>query len=133
MTAEVGCDDHDWLRGGWPRILTAAPPGIPNWVLVLFTFVQAPVGVPPRPVPKYAIRVDSSVMVPMRDGVKLATDIYFAQGAGERLPVILMRTPYDKRAAFTVTDARMFAGQGYHVLAQDVRGKFGSEGMYTVS
>jgi len=72
-------------------------------------------------------------MVPMRDGVRLATDIYFPIGAGDKLPVILMRTPYDKRAGFTVTDALMFAGQGYVAVAQDVRGKYESEGEYIVS
>jgi len=67
----------------------------------------------------------------MRDGVRLATDLYFPEGAGDKLPAIMIRTPYDRRAR---TEApRMFAGQGYVVAVQDVRGKFDSEGRFTVS
>ena len=39
----------------------------------------------------------SDVMVPMRDGVRLATDVYLPRTAGQ-FPVILERTPYDKTA-----------------------------------
>ena len=35
-------------------------------------------------------------MVPMRDGVRLATDLYRPTGAGDKLPVILIRGPYNK-------------------------------------
>ena len=35
-------------------------------------------------------------MVAMSDGVKLSTDLYFPEGAGDKLPVIVIRTPYDK-------------------------------------
>ncbi|HLX44396.1 MAG TPA: CocE/NonD family hydrolase, partial [Bryobacteraceae bacterium] len=44
---------------------------------------------------------DLDVMVPARDGVMLATDIY-RPASGERLPVLLHRTPYDKSARATV-------------------------------
>ena len=37
-----------------------------------------------------------SVMVPMRDGVKLSTDIYLPKNASGRLPVILWKTPYNE-------------------------------------
>jgi predicted acyl esterase len=41
-----------------------------------------------------AYTLDTGVMVPMRDGVRLATDIYRpAEGAA---PTLLARTPYDK-------------------------------------
>jgi putative CocE/NonD family hydrolase len=67
----------------------------------------------------------------MRGGVKLATDLYFPQDATDKLPAILMRTPYNRKER---TDAaRMFAGQGYVVAVQDVRGKFDSEGHFTLS
>jgi len=73
-------------------------------------------------------------MVPMRDRVRLATDLYFPVGAGERLPVILIRLPYNKnRYGGALGPARFFASQGYVVAVQDVRGKFGSEGEYTLS
>jgi putative CocE/NonD family hydrolase len=87
-----------------------------------------------RPTPKHQVRVEKSVPVPMRDGVRLSTDFYFPEGVASRLPVILMRTPYDKNKESGVTlAARMFAGQGYAVALQDKRGKFESEGSYVVS
>jgi len=88
------------------------------------------------PVAKYKVAMERSIMVPMRDGVKLSTDIYFPEGAGDKLPVILMRTPYNKntwREKFYGNDVYILAGQGYVVLVQDVRGKFESEGTFTVS
>jgi len=83
------------------------------------------------PEPRYAIRLESNVMVPMRDSVKLATDLYFPVEAGEKLPAILIRTPYDKHG--NESSAKMFAGQGYVAAVQDVRGKFASEGVFTLS
>jgi len=94
-----------------------------------------PAGGPvPRPEPKYKVETTRNVMVPMRDGVRLATDIYRPVGAGDRLPVVLIRTPYNKTAnrGGTNVTAEMFAGQGYVAVAQDVRGQYESEGRYEV-
>ena len=41
--------------------------------------------------------VERKVLMPMRDGVRLATDIYLPSGATNPLPALLERTPYDKR------------------------------------
>src|ERR1700691_637904 len=49
------------------------------------------------PEAKYKIHLQKSVMIPMRDGVHLATDLYFPEGAAEPLPVVLIRTPYNKK------------------------------------
>jgi putative CocE/NonD family hydrolase len=72
------------------------------------------------------------VMVAMRDGVKLATDIYLPAENGlptkEKLPVVLQRTPYDKNQEFYVKPARFFAGHRYVSVIQDCRGRFNSEG-----
>jgi putative CocE/NonD family hydrolase len=74
------------------------------------------------------------VMVPARDGVLLATDIYRpATGsapASERLPVLLHRTPYDKSEAATVTIADTLAKHGYVVMVQDTRGRHHSQGVF---
>jgi uncharacterized protein len=74
------------------------------------------------------------VMVAMRDGVKLATDIY-RPGAGEkpaaeRMPVLLHRTPYDKSDAAAVAIAEALAKHGYVVMLQDTRGRHHSEGVF---
>ena len=66
-------------------------------------------------------------MVPMRDGVKLATDVYLPEGEGP-WPVILSRTPYSKRRG--PRSAVKYVGQGYAYVLQDCRGRFNSEGAY---
>lgn len=64
-------------------------------------------------------------MVDMRDGVKLATDVYLPKGGGP-FPVIVTRTPYNK----TLVAGMMldFVKYGYAVVSQDVRGRFSSQG-----
>ncbi|WP_394160130.1 CocE/NonD family hydrolase [Galactobacter valiniphilus] len=67
-------------------------------------------------------------MVRMRDGVRLATDVYLPdEDAGD---TILIRLPYDKNGEYTFisTIAEYFMRRDYRVVAQDVRGKFRSEG-----
>src|SRR5262245_57811762 len=85
----------------------------------------------PPPTARFQYEIEHDVMVPMRDGVKLAADLYRPKGLAGKLPVIVIRTPYDKTAMPYVTEpAKFFAGQGYVVVAQDVRGKFRSEGEF---
>jgi predicted acyl esterase len=69
------------------------------------------------------------VMVPMRDSVRLATDVYLPGRPG-RLPAVLVRLPYDKcgRYTFMPACAPFFTERGYAFVVQDVRGKFRSEG-----
>jgi uncharacterized protein len=71
--------------------------------------------------------------VRMRDGVRLATDVYLPDGpasVAEPGDTILIRLPYDKSGGYTFIPliAEYFAARGYRVVAQDVRGKFRSEG-----
>ncbi len=68
-------------------------------------------------------------MVPMRDGVKLATTVYLPPGDGP-FPVVLTRTPYGKDAMYGPQAHKLFLEKGYVRVAQDVRGKFKSEGKY---
>jgi len=84
----------------------------------------------PRPVGRYEVVVERSVMVPMRDGVRLATDIYRPRDVTTPLPTIVMRTPYNK--AGSAGAGNYFASHGYVVAVQDVRGKFASEGEYRI-
>lgn len=67
------------------------------------------------------------VMVPMRDGVNLATNIYLPEGDGP-WPVVLTRTPYDKNRARRSAD--LYNENGYALVSQDVRGRYESEGIY---
>lgn len=74
--------------------------------------------------PTYEVKHESKVFVPMRDGVKLAADIYRPDAPGV-FPVILQRTPYGREKAL---EATYYAKRGYVFVAQDVRGKFDSQG-----
>ena len=60
-----------------------------------------------------------TISVPMRDGIKLATDIY-RDDAVTKAPVVLMRTPYDRTKA--KGNAEKFAQAGYIAVMQDCRG-----------
>ena len=81
---------------------------------------------------QYDVICESNTMVPMRDGLRLATDIYLPAKNGTpadgRFPVILERTPYDKAAPGSVTKGKYFARRGYVCVIQDVRGRFKSDG-----
>jgi len=74
------------------------------------------------------VQVQTDVMVSMRDGVKLATDIYLPAKFEGRLPVILTRIPYNKNGA--KSQGQYFARKGYAFVAQDCRGRYNSEGVW---
>jgi putative CocE/NonD family hydrolase len=83
-------------------------------------------------------------MVAMRDGVRLATDVYLPEEGGP-FPIILERTPYGRniasRSEITAASpdepasrtelAAYFAAHGYGIAYQDCRGRHGSEGRFT--
>ncbi len=80
------------------------------------------------------VRVDFDVETPMRDGTILRSDIY-RPGGTDRVPAILLRTPYDKRiyhSSHMGFDARMATAAGYAVVVQDVRGRFASDGEFLI-
>jgi hypothetical protein len=79
-------------------------------------------------------------MIPMRDGVKLYTVILTPKEALGPLPLLLERTPYDAtrvlggRAStrLSVAVGAPQLGGGYVIVAQDIRGRFKSEGTYAM-
>ncbi|MBI4200691.1 MAG: CocE/NonD family hydrolase [Chloroflexi bacterium] len=87
-----------------------------------------------RSEPTYEVHVERDVMVTMRDGVRLATDVYRPAVSGRPVerpfPVVLQRTPYDKGSERMVAQARYFAQRGYAVVLQDNRGRYKSEGYF---
>jgi len=97
-----------WLRAG----------------LLIFTVLTC------RPVAAADVIVDTDVMIPMRDGVRLATDIYRPDTNG-RLPVVLARSPYGKDRGRDVELAKHLAAHGYVAAIQDIRGRYRSEGEFT--
>jgi hypothetical protein len=70
----------------------------------------------------------TTVMVPMHDGVHLATDVYRPAGDVKPLPVIFSRGPYGKAAGPTASAAKAACKRGYVFVSQDMRGRFASEG-----
>ncbi len=81
--------------------------------------------------PSFDVSIRQNVVMHLRDGVRLAADIYLPAAGGrpaaERLPAILVRTPYNKT---NLSDFRYFAERGYVVVIQDVRGRYASEGTF---
>jgi hypothetical protein len=79
--------------------------------------------------------------IPMRDGVHLHTTVYSPRRSSEKLPILLFRTPYGA-GPYGADGYRTnlgpsphsfeFEREGFHFVFQDVRGKFKSEGEFTV-
>jgi putative CocE/NonD family hydrolase len=71
------------------------------------------------------VAIERDLPVRMRDGVTLRADICRPKADG-KFPVLLTRTPYDKKAV--IDFCVKAAARGYVVVAQDVRGRYASEG-----
>lgn len=76
--------------------------------------------------------VSSNVMITVRDGIRLAADLYRPASNGKplpgRFPTLLTRTPYNKTGV--EAEGKYYAGRGYVVVANDVRGRYASEGTW---
>jgi hypothetical protein len=74
------------------------------------------------------------VMVPMRDGVRLSTDILLPKDARRPYPTVLVRTPYPKGGTFARGSEQRLLQElingGYAIVVQSERGAFPSEGEY---
>jgi putative CocE/NonD family hydrolase len=80
---------------------------------------------------QFNVHKEYNVLIPMRDGVRLAAHIYRPEAKG-RFPVIVTRTPYGKDSKAIFSQAEFFAQHGYAYVTQDVRGRYDSEGEFTV-
>ncbi|PKB68475.1 MAG: hypothetical protein BZY81_01735 [SAR202 cluster bacterium Io17-Chloro-G4] len=78
---------------------------------------------------EYKVIREPNVMVPMRDGVRLATDVVRPDGPGQ-YPVLVTRGPYGKDSYLDNPDHSIwfFPKHGYVVVSQDCRARFESEG-----
>ncbi len=111
--------------------------GIP-YLLLLAVFVVLVVGPAARPehsgrgprADRQDFFIEEDVAVPMRDGVVLRADVWRPSATG-RFPVLVYRTPYDKRKApESYSTFRRALERGYAVVIQDVRGRYASEGKF---
>src|SRR5262245_1990452 len=114
----IGSFQADWMvrlrfivRGGVMLMLTITRMAMVLLLAQCLAFAQ----------PKEAL-------VPMRDGVRLALDLYIPSGPSKGLPVVLERTPYNK--AIFGPLAKFWTARGYVYAIQDVRGRFRSEGRF---
>ena len=70
---------------------------------------------------------DDTLMMPMRDGVKLHTELFFPRAGGGPFPTILIRTPYpDSTFPFSARPIELFRAAGYAVAIQSCRGTWKS-------
>ena len=82
--------------------------------------------------------VDQKIMMPMRDGIRLATDIYRPKAVG-KVPIIFSRTPYNfnswgdgKQRTRTAERALEAVKRGYAYVVQNERGRYYSEGEWDI-
>ena len=78
---------------------------------------------------RYDVQVQKNVSATMRDGTVLRCDVY-RPSIDEQFPVLLERTPYDKRSPRFVGQAYSLASRGYVVIVQDTRGRYASDGEF---
>ena len=82
--------------------------------------------------------IDQKIMMPMRDGIRLATDIYRPK-TDEKVPIIFSRTPYNfnswgdgKQKTRTAKRALEAVKRGYAYVVQNERGRYFSEGEWDI-
>ncbi len=83
--------------------------------------------------PGMAVTVERDVPAVMRDGTVLHGDVFRPSRSGGRWPVLLSRTPYDKRlnvSTFGNAHPAWYAASGYMVVIQDSRGRYTSGGEF---
>ena len=79
--------------------------------------------------------VRTEAMIPMRDGVRLYTQIDAPANASEPLPILILRTPYglgEAKAAQIASALTELSEEGYIIVRQDIRGRFKSEGEFVM-
>ncbi len=103
---------------------------VSSWPAGRDSYAQGPQ--PAKRAAEFGMAVEKNVMIPMRDGVRLAADVYRPARDGKpaagRFPTVLTRTPYDKTGAGG--EGQYYAERGYVVVANDVRGRYASEGTW---
>ncbi len=100
-------------------------------ILFILSVIHPPVSYSQAKDPQaqlYGVLEEIDVKVPMRDGVRLSTNIYRPDAPGE-FPVLLMRSPYGNGGAGN-RYPKVAVEKGYVVVLQDTRGRYESEGIF---
>ncbi len=98
---------------------------IPALILSFASLLSATSAPPQTPFSKLL-----HVRVAMRDNVRLDTNVFYPAASG-RFPTVLVRTPYGKGSDLPA-GYQSFINHGYAVVMQDVRGRYGSGGVFDV-
>lgn len=111
----------------------------PTLCLAALLLLVAPLG---AQLPAPTAAADSAydrynAMIPMRDGVRLNTEIFVPKRAAELLPLLLTRTPYGVGPNVILSagpgrSMHELARDGYVIVAQDIRGRYKSEGQFVM-
>ena len=117
-----------------PPIRTPLPSAYKASRIAVAVLVAATLGAPgaaSQRLPEYGYTLFRNSMVPMRDGVQLAADVYLpavdGEPAGGTYPALVTRVAYGRGDGGTASE---LARRGYAVVVQDVRGRFESEGEF---
>ena len=78
--------------------------------------------------PPFRVAVEKNVTAVLRDGTVLRADLYHPDLKG-KFPTIIERTPYDKGSF--AERGNSFAERGYLYVAQDIRGRYASDGDFS--
>ncbi|GAB2733271.1 CocE/NonD family hydrolase [Sinomonas soli] len=83
----------------------------------------------------YNVLVENDVETPLSDGAVLRSTVYRPAADGEHFPVLLTRTPYGRDLSVNSAyfNPATVAAEGFVVVLQDVRGRFGSDGDFSPS
>jgi uncharacterized protein len=93
---------------------------------VISRFLTSAMKLPPAK--SHAVKVERDLQIAMPDGAILLADRYLpANGSG---PLVLVRSPYGRKAMFGALFGTIFAERGLQVLMQSCRGTFGSGGTF---
>ena len=84
-----------------------------------------------------ALYTKQDAMIPMRDGVRLHTEIYVPKNSADKLPFLITRTPYgtnddEKGYSRLFNIYQEMIPEGYIFVMQDIRGRYGSEGKFVM-
>ena len=77
----------------------------------------------------FAVTAKENVPIEMRDRTVLRADVYRPSRPGN-YPVLVCRTPYGKFQHRYIETARAMASRGYITVAQDIRGRYASDGEF---
>jgi len=101
-------------------------------IALTFLAIVAPLNAQP---PNESLFTRTEAMISMRDGVRLHTRVFTPIGAAEKLPILLLRTPYgigDLSSAQLAAALPELTADGYVIVQQDIRGRFKSEGQFVM-